>query len=52
MGNGSVLLVYKARSMADFGVMRTGVAFAEHRSGPYKRMESPSHPIDVTGGWM
>jgi hypothetical protein len=48
--NGSVLLVYKARSMADFNNMRTGVAFAEHWSGPYTRMGSPPHPIDVSGG--
>ena len=46
--NGSVLLIYKARSMADFNDMRTGVAYAEHWAGPYKRILSAS-PIDISG---
>eukprot|EP01062_Namystynia_karyoxenos_P061551 TRINITY_DN538_c0_g4_i1.p1 TRINITY_DN538_c0_g4~~TRINITY_DN538_c0_g4_i1.p1 ORF type:complete len:404 (+),score=130.29 TRINITY_DN538_c0_g4_i1:67-1212(+) len=35
--NGSALLLYKARAIEDQGVMSTGVAFAEHWSGPYER---------------
>eukprot|EP01062_Namystynia_karyoxenos_P061550 TRINITY_DN538_c0_g3_i1.p1 TRINITY_DN538_c0_g3~~TRINITY_DN538_c0_g3_i1.p1 ORF type:complete len:414 (+),score=135.02 TRINITY_DN538_c0_g3_i1:75-1244(+) len=35
--NGSVLLVYKARSLEDQSVMSTGAAFAEHWEGPYVR---------------
>ena len=45
--NGSVLLLYKARSSKDPTVMNTGVAFAEHYSGVFKR-HSP-RPIDVSG---
>lgn len=47
--NGSVLLIYKARSMSDFNNMRTGVARADHWSGPYTRVLSAS-PIDISGG--
>eukprot|EP00041_Stephanoeca_diplocostata_P009740 m.151947 g.151947 ORF g.151947 m.151947 type:complete len:501 (+) comp17877_c0_seq2:200-1702(+) len=36
--NGSVLLIYKARSKENFNAMETGAAFAEHWSGPYKRI--------------
>ena len=36
--NGSVILVYKARSRHAPGVMRTGVAFAIHHAGPYRRL--------------
>ena len=43
--NGSVLLIYKARSKENFKVMSTGVAFAKHWSGPYARVAS--QPIDV-----
>jgi len=46
--NGSVLLIYKARSLSNPGIMSTGAAFAAHWSGPYKRMVSK--PIDVSGG--
>jgi hypothetical protein len=46
--NGSVLLIYKARSRANPGSMSTGVAFAEHYSGPYVRRSAG--PIDVAGG--
>ena len=45
--NGSVLLLYKARSSKDPTVMNTGVAFAAHYSGVFKR-HSP-RPIDVSG---
>eukprot|EP00659_Diplonema_papillatum_P015080 gene15080-23028_t len=45
--NGSVLLVYKARSFASQGAMLTGTAFAEHWSGPYVR-SSPSKPINTS----
>lgn len=46
--NGSVLLLYKGRSKEDFGTMSTGVAFAEHWKGPYRRVGT--QPIDVSGG--
>jgi hypothetical protein len=45
--NGSVLLLYKARSKENYNVMSTGVAFAEHWSGPYERMSA--RPIQVPG---
>ena len=45
--NGSALLIYKARSKENFHTMSTGVAFAEHWSGPYKRLSM--QPIDVPG---
>ena len=45
--NGSVLLLYKARSKENYNVMSTGVAFAQHWSGPYERMSA--HPIQVPG---
>eukprot|EP01065_Artemidia_motanka_P028168 TRINITY_DN3340_c2_g1_i1.p1 TRINITY_DN3340_c2_g1~~TRINITY_DN3340_c2_g1_i1.p1 ORF type:complete len:457 (+),score=95.51 TRINITY_DN3340_c2_g1_i1:166-1536(+) len=34
---GYTLLVYKARSVENFNVMTTGVAYANHWSGPYNR---------------
>ena len=38
-----VLLLYKARSSENFGKMSTGVAYAEHWSGPYKKLgDAPS----------
>lgn len=46
--NGSVLLIYKARSIENFGVMSTGAAFAEHWSGPYVR-RTPGAPIALPG---
>ena len=46
--NGSVLLLYKARSKENFGKMSTGVAFADNWRGPYRRLSSA--PIDVSGG--
>jgi hypothetical protein len=36
--NGSVLLIYKARSRANPGVMNTGVAVADSWGGPYRRV--------------
>lgn len=45
--NGSVLLLYKARSKEDPSKMSTGVAFADHWAGPYKRIVS--HPVPVSG---
>jgi hypothetical protein len=45
--NGSVLLLYKARSVEDPSVMRTGAAFADHYRGPYRRVVS--QPINVSG---
>ena len=45
--NGSVLLLYKARSRANWNKMSTGVAFAEHWSGPYERRGTG--PVDVSG---
>eukprot|EP01065_Artemidia_motanka_P045791 TRINITY_DN6799_c1_g2_i1.p1 TRINITY_DN6799_c1_g2~~TRINITY_DN6799_c1_g2_i1.p1 ORF type:complete len:412 (+),score=91.51 TRINITY_DN6799_c1_g2_i1:99-1238(+) len=35
--NGSVLMLYKARSIEKQSVMSTGVAFADHWAGPYVR---------------
>lgn len=46
--NGSVLLVYKARSWENEGVMSTGVAFAENWAGPYVR-RTPGAPIQFEG---
>ena len=46
--NGSVLLLYKVRSNENFGTMSTGVAYADHWSGPYKKIGDK--PIDVSGG--
>jgi hypothetical protein len=47
--NGSALLLYKARSKADPGKMSTGVAFAQHWSGPY--VKNPAGAIDgIPGG--
>lgn len=43
--NGSVLLIYKARSRSTPGVMSTGVAFADHWAGPYRRLSSS--PLDM-----
>ena len=40
LANGSVLLLYKARSREDFGKMSTGVAFAETFEGPYRKLGS------------
>lgn len=45
--NGSVLLIYKARSRADYRVMSTGAAFADHWAGPYRRLTAT--PIDLPG---
>jgi hypothetical protein len=45
--NGSALLIYKARSFENINTMSTGVAFAEHWSGPYTRITS--EPIDLPG---
>eukprot|EP00937_MAST-01D_sp_MAST-1D-sp2_P001284 g1284.t1 len=45
--NGSVLLLYKARSRADPGRMSTGVAFARHYAGPYEALSAA--PIDLPG---
>ena len=45
--NGSVLLLYKARSLEGEGAMRTGVAFAESWRGPYKRVGAG--PVSVPG---
>ena len=38
LGNGSVLLLYKARSREDWGKMSTGVAFCDHWSGPCRKI--------------
>lgn len=45
--NGSVLLIYKARSRSNPNVMSTGVAFAEHWSGPYERRSGK--PVKLPG---
>ena len=44
--NGSVLLIYKARSVEDPSKMFTGAAFAEHYLGPYTRLSA--RPINVS----
>ena len=41
--NGSVLLVYKAKGTGAHGMLQ-GVAFADHWSGPYRRL-TPKAPI-------
>ena len=45
--NGSVLLLYKARSLEDQSQMRTGVAFAKSWRGPYKKRGAG--PVSVPG---
>ena len=44
--NDSVLVVYKARDLVDAG-MRTGVAYADHWAGEYKRAQ-PSLPFNIS----